>query len=521
MKLRRLLAVVLMLALLFVDAAQAEDNNKYYAKATADVMVYHSAKTSSTELGKLQKDTFVLMEKVDSEWAKVTLNGKTGYCKLSKLKKTARSMYVESGTAVIYKKANSDSAKLTTLAFGTKVAAYYVTGSYTHVVYGKYEGWTKASNLDTSDPNTMNTTVYYQGESGKLYSAPSTSASSSNVSGTTKLTCTAVYDGSWCRVKTGSGSIGFIQKSKLGTTKYSAKSSASSSSSSSKSSSASSESSATGTRYVNTGSVYVFKKADAGSTKLGVLAYGAKVSVSETSGSYSKITSGSLSGYCKTSSLSSTNPNTLNSKVYPQTKGVKVYETPSSSASSATLSSLGALTCTAIYDGTWCRVTVNGKVGFIKKSDLGTKKYDGYSTATPASGTPKEMDWFSSRIQSIFAKGTTAVVTDVKSGISWKVKRSGGYNHADVQPLTAADTAAMKKACGSDFGTWHRRAITVSINGQKYAASMNCMPHGNGNITDNNFDGHHCIHFTNSRTHETNKVDSDHQAAIKYALAHG
>jgi len=43
------------------------------------------------------------------------------------------------------------------------------------------------------------------------------------------------------------------------------------------------------------------------------------------------------------------------------------------------------------------------------------------------------------------------------------------------------------------------------------------MPHGGDSIADNNFDGHHCIHFTNSRTHGSNKVCSLHQAAIKKA----
>jgi hypothetical protein len=94
--------------------------------------------------------------------------------------------------------------------------------------------------------------------------------------------------------------------------------------------------------------------------------------------------------------------------------------------------------------------------------------------------------------------------------------RKGGTNHADVQPLTAADTAAMKAAVGS--WSWNRRAIFVTINGVNYAASMNCMPHGSGSITNNNFNGHHCIHFTNSRTHGSNKVCPLHQAAIRKAL---
>lgn len=144
----------------------------------------------------------------------------------------------------------------------------------------------------------------------------------------------------------------------------------------------------------------------------------------------------------------------------------------------------------------------------------------GDSTSKPASGAVQEMDWWQSGIQQIFARGSTATVTDVKSGISWKVYRSGGTNHADVQPLTAADTAAMKRAYGGTF-SWNRHAIWVSIGGKRYAASMNGMPHGNGSITTNNFDGHHCIHFTNSRTHGTNRVDEAHQAAIKQALKAG
>ena len=140
----------------------------------------------------------------------------------------------------------------------------------------------------------------------------------------------------------------------------------------------------------------------------------------------------------------------------------------------------------------------------------------GPSTVAPATGTAIEVDWWKSDIQKIFARGTVAQITDVATGMAWREKRSGGTNHADVQPLTAADTAAMRKAVGS--WSWNRRAIFVTINGVNYAASMNCMPHGSGSIKDNGFDGHHCIHFTNSRTHGGNKVCSLHQNAIKKAL---
>ena len=138
--------------------------------------------------------------------------------------------------------------------------------------------------------------------------------------------------------------------------------------------------------------------------------------------------------------------------------------------------------------------------------------------AVPAKGTAKDMDWWTSDIQKIFAKGVTATITDVKTGLAWREQRRGGSKHADVQPLTASDTAALKKAYGGSW-SWKRRAIFVTIDGVNYAASMNGMPHGGSSISGNKFNGHHCIHFTNSRTHGSDKVDPNHQKAIKQALA--
>lgn len=130
----------------------------------------------------------------------------------------------------------------------------------------------------------------------------------------------------------------------------------------------------------------------------------------------------------------------------------------------------------------------------------------------------KEMDWWTSGIQKIFAKGVTATIADVDTGLTWQEQRRGGTNHADVQPLTKEDTEKLKRAYGGKW-TWTRRAIWVTINGETYAASMNGMPHGGSSIKDNGFDGHHCIHFTNSRTHCSNKVCPNHQKMIKKAAS--
>ena len=45
---------------------------------------------------------------------------------------------------------------------------------------------------------------------------------------------------------------------------------------------------------------------------------------------------------------------------------------------------------------------------------------------------------------------------------------------------------------------------------------MNGMPHGTSTI-DNDFGGHFCIHFKNSKTHGTDRVDPDHQKCVTTA----
>ena len=130
-------------------------------------------------------------------------------------------------------------------------------------------------------------------------------------------------------------------------------------------------------------------------------------------------------------------------------------------------------------------------------------------------GTAKEMDWWTSGIQEIFSIGTVATITDVDTGISWKEIRKAGRNHADIQPCTKQDTANFKKACKK--WSWARRAVFVTIDGVNYAASINCQPHGGSSVSGNNFPGHHCAHFLNSRTHGSDRVDENHQKMCKKA----
>jgi len=117
-------------------------------------------------------------------------------------------------------------------------------------------------------------------------------------------------------------------------------------------------------------------------------------------------------------------------------------------------------------------------------------------------------------VDKLFPKGSTAMVVDVDSGISFQVQRRGGTSHVDAQPLTAADTAAMKQAYNGHW-SWRRRAVIVILpNERNIAASMAGMPHGQGAIPNNDFDGHFCIHFRDSKTHGSHKVDPAHQMMV-------
>jgi hypothetical protein len=106
-----------------------------------------------------------------------------------------------------------------------------------------------------------------------------------------------------------------------------------------------------------------------------------------------------------------------------------------------------------------------------------------------------------------------AYIVDVETGKRLRVQRRGGTYHADVQPLTARDTKVLKEIyCGK--WSWKRRAVIVEIGSNRIAGSIHGMPHGAGNIQNNDFNGHFCLHFLYSRVHASNKIDTAHQMMV-------
>ncbi len=112
-----------------------------------------------------------------------------------------------------------------------------------------------------------------------------------------------------------------------------------------------------------------------------------------------------------------------------------------------------------------------------------------------------------------FPVGGHARVRDLETGLSFEVYRHRGDAHADVEPVTTTDTETLKRIYGGEW-SWKRRSVVVTLGERQIAGSMNGMPHGWGDIFDNDFVGHFCIHFWQSRVHGTWRQDSGHQLMV-------
>lgn len=363
-------------------------------------------------------------------------------------------------------------------------------------------------------------------ESTKAYRLPSTSAKSVSVSAGVVLEKTAEQNG-WIRVERGGKTAYLRADSVIDVKQYGGASG-----------------------YIREAAPMY--KTYGKSAKYGALPAGTEVSVYAVAGEWAYVGYAGCKGYVRKASLSTEKPEsdrdevviTKGKSAYVAIEGAKVYKNNSVSSKALAALPINTKLNVGAVCGDWAFVGLNGSYGFMQLSNLSNEKQSapaaslpsedsadagdkvsasvpesadlGKSNAVPAKGRAQAMDWYESDIQTIFARNVSATITDVATGIAWKVVRKGGSSHADVQPMTAADTAAMKAAVGN--WSWNRRAIFVTIDGVNYAASMNSMPHGSGSIRNNNYNGHHCIHFTNSRGHSSNQVCPLHQSAIQKAL---
>ena len=116
-------------------------------------------------------------------------------------------------------------------------------------------------------------------------------------------------------------------------------------------------------------------------------------------------------------------------------------------------------------------------------------------------------------VDPLFPWDSQAVVEDLRTGVRLTVRRYGGHLHADVEPATRRDAAVLRALYGGEW-SWRRRPVVAVVAGRRIAASINGMPHGRGVVEDNDFPGHFCLHFLESRVHASRRVDPSHQLMV-------
>lgn len=282
---------------------------------------------------------------------------------------------------------------------------------------------------------------------------------------------------------------------------------------------------------VNTSSLVLRKSASKTSKALQTLDKGDTLEVLSATGDWYKVSYGKYTGYVM--------------KQYVKVSG-KVEESAGKAENQQTTADLGdapatsrpgdtgshvkklqqALQAKGYYkgkiDGIYGSGTTEAVKAFQKKHGLSRdgiagkvtiKTLFGENAADDKAITTESLKWFGN--ENTIPKGATVSIKDVYTGKTFQAVRWSGANHMDTEPASKEDTATMKSIYGGSW-SWTRRPILVKYNGHVYAASMNGMPHGTSTIS-NGFDGHFCIHFTGSKTHGTDKVDSDHQSCVQTA----
>ena len=156
----------------------------------------------------------------------------------------------------------------------------------------------------------------------------------------------------------------------------------------------------------------------------------------------------------------------------------------------------GAKTQTVLYSGNAKRYDSSSNSGSSSggSSSGGSSSGSTGTTVAPNGATIQLLHWFDD-VKPTLKNGQNLIAYDPETGISWTLRIMSRGNHADVEPLTAADTAAMFEAFGNKE-SWGPKVVYVKLpDGRWSIASTHNVAHGGQTISGNNFDGQNCVHF--------------------------
>ncbi len=149
----------------------------------------------------------------------------------------------------------------------------------------------------------------------------------------------------------------------------------------------------------------------------------------------------------------------------------------------------GAKTQTALYGG-----SAKGPSSSSSGSSGSSGSSSSGSVTAPNGAQIQLLHWFDD-VKPTIKNGDHLIAYDPETGISWTLYVMSRGNHADVEPLTAADTAAMFEAFGGKE-SWGPKVVYVKLpDGRWSIAATHNVAHGSQVISGNNFDGQNCVHF--------------------------
>lgn len=169
-------------------------------------------------------------------------------------------------------------------------------------------------------------------------------------------------------------------------------------------------------------------------------------------------------------------------------------------------------------------LTADGVCGAVTLAAI-QKAYSGSSSATTTyNDTFYDLNnWFTdkARMNALGLKRDAhCKMTDLRTGKSLNIYIQSTGNHADVEPLTAADTTTLCEIYGVSSANkigWEARPILITVDKYQFICSIYGEAHGAEVIKDNNYSGQFCLHFTGSKTHNSGETLDRHKKAIAEA----
>ena len=212
---RRIFALILLLALLIPSCALATPNYRYYKPPIAVYVkadraaVYKQPSAASTLLGRPKRgERFVCFAQGDGWAMLVNASGKIGYCQKSLLSKkpVGERVWVDYDMACAVE---LDGGGTKTISLGQEYELIGTKGKRSHIRNAKGEtGWCDSDMLSKKNPNGLHETLYVQCPGAKLFSQTVTTASARTLKQGQAVTAVA-QRGSWYRVKV-NGRYGYM-----------------------------------------------------------------------------------------------------------------------------------------------------------------------------------------------------------------------------------------------------------------------------------------------------------------------